>query len=419
MDFQSERESKSNATSTEASTESSNTSTRRKVLKAASVAGIAGIAGCGGAGGSSGPESFKIGLNAPLSGGNSLLGEAMANASEIAKTELNSDDGIVGRDIELVRADNEGDPQKGVERTNQLINEDSVDVILGPVSSAVRNSMTPVCAENDTPLLYPTSYEGPAAPDYCNEYLFKFSWIPAQQVNPVVPWLMEEYGDTFYLLGSDYLWPQEMNAAIRERVEANGGEVLAEEYVQISATDFSSTIVDIEQKDPDVLMTEVVGASPAALQNQLRNRDLRGNFAEVGLAHSEPSIAGLGQEAAEDLIHITGWHSNIETEATQQFMEKYYEEYGDDAVIGGIGAWCYVTMNMLDKALADAEDASTETVLSSLPGTEYESMSGPIKMTQDHQMRVPNVAAQVNENVEFETIKKFDAAMPDDQCSEI
>lgn len=279
--------------------------------------------------------------------------------------------------------------------------------------------MTPICESNQVPLLYPTSYEGPAAPDYCSEYLFKFSWVPTQQVEPVIPWLIEEYGTDFYLLGSDYLWPQEMNAAIRDEVEANGGTILEEQYVQLGTTDFSSVLVGIEEADPDVLLSEVVGASPAALQNQLRNRDLRDDFTEVGLGHSEPSMAGLGPEAAEGVINITGHHTNMDNETNQQFMETYHDQYGDDAILGAIGAWTHTTVMMLNEALADADDASTDTILESLPGTSMESVGGPVTMSHDHQMEVACVAAQMNADVEFETIQEFDAAMPPEQCSEI
>jgi len=416
MHTQSNDESQSTTKNNSATTTSS---TRRRLLKAVSAAGIAGLAGCSSGTGNSG-DTFTLGVNVPLSGGNSLIGEAMVNSAKIARTEINDNGGLAGQEIELIEADNGGDPQTGVQRTQTLINQDGVDAILGPVSSAVRNSMSPICKSNQTPLLYPTSYEGPAAPDYCNEYLFKTSWVPTQQVDPVVPWLIEEYGDSFYLLGSDYLWPQEMNAAIAEAVNDNGGEVVAEEYVQIGATDFSSIIVDIDQKDPDILMTEVVGGSPAALQKQLANNNMRDSLeAEVGLAHSEPSIQGLNADQVEGVILITGVHTNMENETNQQFTEKYYDEYGDDAVLGSIGAWCYTSMNLLNKSLADADDASAETILESLPGTTMDSIGGPIEMKHDHQVEVANVAAQANANNKFDTIQEFNAAMPPKQCDDI
>jgi len=415
MDSNPDRESKpSDSTSADAGIGT----TRRRMLKGLSAAGVVGAAGCtGGGGGSSG--EFVVGANVPLSGGNSLIGDTMVNSAQIAVDEINDNGGLAGTDVSLTSEDNESDPQTGVERTNQLINQSNADMILGPVSSAVRNSMSPICESNETPLLYPTSYEGVAAPDYCNPYLFKTGWVPPQQVTPAIPFLMEEYGSEFYLLGSDYLWPQEMNAAITDAVESNGGSVLNEEYAQLGTTDFSSILVDIDNKDPDILLMTLVGASVPAIQKQLTNREMRGNLTEVGFGHSEPSLEGLSQDSAEGIVNITGYHTNMENEANQAFIEEYESRHGEDAVLGGIGGWTYTTMKLLETAMTDADDASTAAIRENLPGTSMDSIGGPITMSHDHQLELSCVAAEVNADLEFETIESFDSAMPSEQCSEI
>lgn len=394
-----------------------NVTNRRTFLKAASAAGITGLAGCSAGGSTSG---IKIGLNVPLTGGTSLIGEGMENSATIAVDDINDNGGLggTGSEVELVVTDTEGgDPQAGVEKTNQLINEENVDAIVGPVSSAVRNSMTPVCEENEMPLIYPTNYEGPAAPDYCNEYLFKTSHVPAQIIEPTIPWVIEEYGTDFYLLGSDYLWPQEMNSKISETVEANGGTITEEKYVALGTTDLSSVMLDIQETDPDVLLSTVVGATPGALQSQLGNNDLRDGLTEIGLGHSAPTVSGVSPENAEGLLYFTNHHTNLQTERNQEFMGRYYERYGEDAVLGAIGVWAHVTMRMLDEALADAEEVSTDTILESLPETSIESVSGEVTMRYDHQAEMPIVAAEMDSEGEYRTIKDdFELAMPPEQC---
>jgi len=394
-----------------------NTANRRTFLQAASAAGIAGLAGCSA---DASGDGFRVGLNVPLSGGTSLIGRGMENAIQIAVDDINNSGGIGGTEseINLIVADNEDDPQTGVERTNQLINEDDVEIIIGPVSSAVRNSMTPICEQNEVPLVYPTNYEGPAAPDYCSEYLFKTSHVPSQLIEPTIPWVMDEYGTDFYLLGSDYLWPQEMNSAITEVVEANGGSILNEQYVSLGTTDLSSVILDIEQTDPDVLMTQVVGPTPGALQAQLSNNDLRGDgLTEIGLGHSEPTISGVSDEDLEGLLYLTNHHTNLETERNQELMSRYYDRYGEDEVIGAIGIWAYETMRMVDAALEGVSEATGETVRESLPGTSIETVSGELTMAHDHQAEQSIVAAEMDSEGEYRTIKDdFEPNMPPETC---
>ena len=63
--------------------------------------------------------------------------------------------------------------------------------------------------------------------------------MPAQQVDPFIPWLMRETGaKTFYLPSADYIWPHVMNARVREVVTANGGTIVGEEYFPLDHMDY-------------------------------------------------------------------------------------------------------------------------------------------------------------------------------------
>lgn len=395
--------------------------TRRNWLKGLGAAGVAATAGCTSNSGSGGSGEFVLGLDAPLSGGNSLIGQNMQRTLQIAVDEINDNGGIHGQQISLKSVDDESSPQTAVRKVNQLINQDGVDVIIGTVSSAVRNSVSPVCRDNEVPLLYPTQYEGTAAPDYCNPYLVKTSWVPTQQVKPSVPYLIENYGSDFYLLGSDYLWPQEMNNAISKRVKENGGTVSGEKYVQLGTTDFSSILTDIENKSPDILLMTLVGASVPAIQKQLYNQGMREDITEVGFGHSVATLASLSAETAEGVVNITGYHNNMENEANQQFMQKFNDRYGDneDAMVDGIAGGTYWTAKMMEQSYSQDDDASAQTMLDNFSGMTYDSIAGEISVPYDQQVKIGCVAATVNSDVEYETDAKFEPAMPDEACSDI
>jgi ABC-type branched-subunit amino acid transport system substrate-binding protein len=55
--------------------------------------------------------------------------------------------------------------------------------------------------------------------------------VPAQQVEPLIPWLMQQTGARkIYLPSADYIWPHALNEKVREVVTANGGAIVGEEY---------------------------------------------------------------------------------------------------------------------------------------------------------------------------------------------
>src|SRR5829696_7513979 len=60
-----------------------------------------------------GSDTFRVGLEAPLSGELSVLGEGMLNGAELAATQLNARGGILGKQVEVVAIDDGGDPATG------------------------------------------------------------------------------------------------------------------------------------------------------------------------------------------------------------------------------------------------------------------------------------------------------------------
>src|SRR5512132_1754682 len=89
---------------------------------AASVA-----AGCGGSdsdsGSTEGPGSFRLGLEAPLSGEQSVLGQGMLKGAELAADRLNQKGGIEGKEVEIVPIDDAADPETGIEAAEEAIED--------------------------------------------------------------------------------------------------------------------------------------------------------------------------------------------------------------------------------------------------------------------------------------------------------
>ena len=120
-------------------------------------------------------KPIKIGVVLPLSGGFEIYGNLGVRGAKMAVAEINAAGGVLdGRPLELIIEDNKTDPKTAVEKAKKLILRDKVVAVMGPVSSAARDAMTPVAEKYKTPLLYGIDYEG----GVCNRYVFLYSAIP-------------------------------------------------------------------------------------------------------------------------------------------------------------------------------------------------------------------------------------------------
>ena len=138
-----------------------------------------------------------------------------------------------------------------VEQANRLLRQESVDLLAGTFSSADRNAAGPIVKAADKLLLYPTWYEGQIEeyyPGVCNENIFMFCPEPTQQVWPFVEYMCNKFGKKFFMIGSDYAWPQVTNMFTKEKLKELGGETVGGSYKPW--TQYTSIRVGIETNTP-------------------------------------------------------------------------------------------------------------------------------------------------------------------------
>lgn len=391
-----------------------NSINRRSVLKAAGSLTAVGLAGCTG---NDTENTFKIGANLPLSQGWEPYGNTQVRAAEIAIGEINSNGGLDGKEVELVVEDNQVDPQRSRDMAGRLVSRENADVLLGPISSANRVAVAAELEQLQVPSLYASQYEGPVADDYCNEWMFHLGDIPAQKIDPLVPWLIEEHGDSFYLLGDDYNWPNETNGAIRNVVEQEGGEVLAEEYVSLDTTDFSSIIPRISREDPDVLLMTVTGGGVAAIQDQMLEQGVRDQFAQVGLAHGQGVVQGATPEATEGVITCHPYLENLENDGNTEFMGNFRDEYGSDALVNYFTGPAYNAIQLLVDAVERSGGSSAEDIRSGLQGASTDSIMGETMIESDNQMTVGTSVGILNSEQKYDVVENFEPVSPDGDCN--
>ena len=108
----------------------------------------------------------------------------------------------------------------------------------GGIYSSTRQAIKgPAVVEGRKLYIYPEQYEG----EECHPLIFCTGPVPAQQVDSMIPWLMQKTGaKKIYCPSADYIWPHTMNRKLREVATANGGAIVGEEYLPLDHTDYGA-----------------------------------------------------------------------------------------------------------------------------------------------------------------------------------
>lgn len=172
--------------------------------------------------------SIKVGVIAEQTGALSFMGGANANVAKMVIDDINAKGGLLGRTIDLYLEDGATTDSIAAAKATKLVEEDNVDVIFGGIYSSTRQAIKgPAVVKARKLYIYPEQYEG----QECDPLIFCTGPVPAQQLDPLIPWLMKKTGaKTFYLPSADYIWPHVMNKKVRELVTTSGGTIVGEEY---------------------------------------------------------------------------------------------------------------------------------------------------------------------------------------------
>lgn len=143
----------------------------------AAVAALAVVAACGGTStSSSGATSFKgtkkIGLSIAITGQSALYGHAISQSVKLAVDDLNAKGGVNGYKMEADIQDDATDVNKAVENTRQMVLQDSVVAMVGPVTSSQCTGASPIVKQNKIIEIAATcnSYQLTTEPDLINPY---------------------------------------------------------------------------------------------------------------------------------------------------------------------------------------------------------------------------------------------------------
>lgn len=386
--------------------------TRRSLLRGGAAATAAGIIGMP-AILRAAEEPIKVGILQPFSGGLEALGEQGAQGTRLALEEANDAGGVLdGRLFEIVSADTRTDPKTAVERTDELIRRDDVNVIIGPVTSANRDAMQPTIERFKMPLLYATDYEG----GVCSRYITCYSALPDHWVAPLIPYVIANHGDKFFLYGSDYVWPQKMNEAIRETATSHGGTVVDEEYSPWGVTDYTSTLRKIENSGANVVVLSVVGADAVTFVKQFTAAGLKRKIRIVFFGFSENYLAGLSQEEANGIITAANFTESLDKPEAKAFVDKVRGRFGADAVVSNTVDAHYTMTRFYLEAIKRAGSTEREVITDAIVDQTLLSGNGEVHLRASDRHTDLNVLITEVEDGKLVVKEDIGRMVAADQC---
>lgn len=326
-------------------------------------------------------------------------------AEQLAIDQINAMGGILGRKIKVIKEDGASDWPTFAEKSKKLLVNDRVACVFGCWTSASRKAVLPIFEKENGLLYYPTFYEGLEQ----SKNVIYTGQEATQQILYGLDWgAKEKKAKTFFLVGSDYIWPRTSMKIARKHIESVGklGKVVGEEYYPLGNTNFNSLINKIKVAKPDCIFAAVVGGSNVAFYKQLKAAGITGDKQFLlTLSVTEDEMLGVGGENFAGFYSSMKYFQTLDNPNNKKFVEAFKAKYGPKSVIGDVTQAGYLGPWLWKAAVEKAGSFDVDKVVAASPGIELKTApEGYVKVHENHHLWSKSRIAQGQSDGTFKVV---------------
>jgi len=338
-------------------------------------------------------DTIKVGVLFSLTGGLSIIEKSLHDATLMAISEINAKGGVKGMKIEAIVEDGASDPKTYNEKASKLVIQNRVPTVFGSYTSASRKAVLPVFEKRNNLYFYPTYYEGYE----CSKNVVYTGAVPNQQLSNFIPWITKTLGKKkFFIVGSNYIYPREMAKVSKILIEKNGGEWIADEYLELGHSEWGAMVNKIKTSGCDVVLSNVVGDSVVAFYREFKNQGFSHDKLPIcATVTSEIEIAAMGAEYAVGSFTSFPYFQAIDTDVNKAFVERYRAFVHDPkAVTHHALESSYFQVHLWKQAVEKAAALTPEAIREGVKGQEFEAANGHVKIDPEnlHTYLTPRIA---------------------------
>jgi urea transport system substrate-binding protein len=280
-----------------------------------------------------------------------------------------------------------------------------VAAVFGCWTSASRKAVLPIFERDNGLLYYPTFYEGLEQ----SKNVFYTGQEATQQILWGLNWANQtKKAKSFFLIGSDYIWPRTSNKIARKHIEGHlqGCKVVGEEYYPLGTTNFNSLINKIKIAKPDCIYAIIVGGSNVAFYKQLKAAGITADKQFLlTISVTEDEVLGIGGENVAGFYSAMKYFESLDNENNKKVVAAFKAKYGPKSVIGDVTQAAYLGPWLWKAAVEKAGSFDVDKVVAASPGIELKTApEGYVKIHANHHLWSRTRIGQAQADGQFKVV---------------
>ena len=313
--------------------------------------------------------------------------EPYRKGMDLAVAEINAAGGVLGRPLEIVVRDDNGNPGDAVRVAEELLSREKVALLMGTFASNVGLAVADLAKQRKVLFLAAEPLTDKIVWESGNRYTFRLRASTYMQTAMLVPEAAKLGKKRWAIVYPNYEYGQAATAAFKELLTGmqGGGIEFVEYAVPLGKIDAGPVVQALLDAKPDAIFSALFATDLARF---VREGELRGLFKDrpvFNLLGGEPEYLDPLKEEAPVGWWVTGypWYG-IDTAVHKRFRDAYQAKFNDYPRLGSVVG--YSAVKAAAAAIAKAGSTDTEKLVTALNGLTFESPFGPVTFRPlDHQ----------------------------------
>jgi branched-chain amino acid transport system substrate-binding protein len=342
-------------------------------------------------------DTIKIGQIDPFSGPFEYAGRMYYNGIKFAVDEQNAKGGLLGKQIEIIKADSELKPDVATRRAKKLILEKKVNFISTGTGSHIAIALNKVATGYKTIMINYGGMSDIIQGEEFSRYAFRVCQNSYNFTSALAQLMATKPYRKFYIICQDYAWGHDVAKAFKEQIKRYlpDAQVVGEDYHPLATKDFGPYITKVIAAKADAVFTGNWGPDARLLVKQARSLGLKAPYPFVMTFGVDPYVE---QELGDDSVGIHGAYDytlRVDTPENKAMIAKYHalhknsKDVLDWWPVGSTGHTIF-GWQMVFAAVEKAGSLDPEKIIAAFEGMRYKTPVGWWSMRKcDHQVILP------------------------------
>ena len=325
-------------------------------------------------------DPIKVGFLAATTGVAASSGQDMVRGWDLY-WQLNGDV-VAGRQIQTSHEDTAGDPATGLNKARRLVQNEQVQLLVGPLFANVGYAVAEYASQQGVPNFQQVS----SADDLTQRgqldgVLRVAGWTSSQTSQPLGQWAYDQGYRKIVTICVDYAFGHENCGGFVNTFTDAGGEIVEQIWNPLNTQDFGTYMAQLQQAAPDAVFSLQVGGDSVRFVEAWNSFGLKDQLPLLGgeTLLDQSLLRNMGPEA-EGLLSVGKYAEGLDRPQMQEFVEAFDEAYGDLPSYYAHTSFTAAqwTAEALQEVDGDIED--TEAFLTAVREIEVEAPSGPMRL---------------------------------------